>query len=97
MDGCPCQNSKKVSKVLEDVGALVFKIPPRSPDLNLIENIVALVTKALRKQFMEENIVREMYDEFVRRLRDTILNLSILKIDRIIESMDKGITLILES
>ena len=78
MDGCPCQNSKKVSKVLEDVGALVFKIPPRS-------------------QFIEENIVREMYDEFVRRLRDTILNLSILKIDRIIESMDKGITLILES
>ena len=97
MDGCPCQNSKKVSKVLEDVGALVFKIPPPSPDLNLIENIVALVTKALRKQFIKENVVREMYDEFVRRLRDTILNSSILKIDRIIESMDKGITLILES
>ena len=97
MDGYPCQNSKKVLKVLEEVGALVSKIPPRSPDLNLIENILALVTKALHKQFIEENIVREMYDEFVRRLWDTILNLSILKIDRIIESMDKGITLILES
>ena len=68
MDGYPCQNSKKVLKVLEDVGALVSKIPPRSPDLNLIENILALVTKALHKQFIEENIVREMYDEFVRRL-----------------------------
>ena len=45
IDGCPRQNSKKALKALEDVGALVFKIPPHSPDLNLIENFFALVTK----------------------------------------------------
>ena len=59
MDGWPRQNSKKTLKALEDIGALVFKIPPRSPDLNPIENFFALVTKTLRKQVIEENIVRE--------------------------------------
>ena len=97
MDGCPRQNSKKALKALEDVGALVFKIPPRSPDLNPIENFFALVTKTLRKQVIEENIVRETYDEFVTRVREIMLNFSVPKIYRIIESMDKRISLIMES
>ena len=97
MDGCPRQNSKKVLKALEDVGALVFKIPPRSPDLNPIENFFALVTKTLRKQVIEENIVKETYDEFVKRVQETMLNFSIPKIDRIFDSVDKRITLIMES
>ena len=44
MDGCPRQNSKKALKALKDVGALVFKIPPRLPDLNPTKNFFALVT-----------------------------------------------------
>ena len=52
---------------------------------------------ALRKQVTEENIVWETYDEFVTRVQETMLNFSIPKIDRIIESMDKRITLIMES
>ena len=39
----------------------------RSPNLNPIEKFFALVTKTLRKQVIEENIVRETYDEFVTR------------------------------
>ena len=38
MDGCPRQNSKIAMHAIEKVGGLVFKIPPRSPDLNPIEN-----------------------------------------------------------
>ena len=83
MDGCPCQNSKKALKALKDVSALVFKIPPRSPDLNPIKNFFAMVTKTLRKQVIEENIVRETY-EFLTRVRETMLNFSIdMIVDRI--------------
>ena len=57
MDGCSRQNSKEALKALEGVGALVFKIRPRSPDLNPIENVFALVTKTFREQVIEENIV----------------------------------------
>ena len=39
----------------------------------------------------------ETYGEFVTRVRETMLNFSIAKTDRIIESMDKRITLIMES
>ena len=60
MDICPLQNSKKALKTLEDIGALVFKRPPRSPDLNPIENVFALVTKTLCKLVIEENIAREI-------------------------------------
>ena len=51
------RNLKKVLKALEDVGELVFKIPPRLPDLNPIKNFFTLVTKTLRKQVIKENIV----------------------------------------
>ena len=65
MDGCPLQISKKALNALENVDALVFKIPPRSPDLNPFKNFFALVAKTLRTQVIEENIVRETYDEVV--------------------------------
>ena len=38
MDGCPRQNSKVALRAIEKVGAKVFRIPPRSRDLNPIEN-----------------------------------------------------------
>ena len=60
MNGFPRQSSKKDLKALEDIGALVVKRPPRSPDLNPTENFVALVTKTLRKLVIEENIAREI-------------------------------------
>ena len=82
IDGCSRQNSKKALKALEDVGALVFKIPPHSPDLNRIENFFVLVTKTFRKQVIKNNIVRETYDEFVTKAQETMLNFSIPKIDR---------------
>ena len=88
MEGFRRQNSKKALKALEDVGALVFKMPPRFLDLNLIGNFFALVTKTLRKQAIEKNIVRETYDEFLIRVREKVMNFSIPKTDRIIESMD---------
>ena len=82
IDGCSRQNSKKALKALEDVGALVFEIPPRSPDLNPIENFFVLVTKTFCKQVIKNNIVRETYDEFVTKVQETMLNFSIPKIDR---------------
>jgi len=37
-DGCPRQNSKVAREAFSNVDTLLFKIPPRSPDLNPIEN-----------------------------------------------------------
>ena len=68
MDACPDQNAKKALKALEDVGAFVFKIALRSPDLNPIKKSVALVTKTLRKQVIGENIARWTNDVFTAQI-----------------------------
>lgn len=94
MDGCPRQNAKRCLKAFEDIGALVFKIPPRSPDLNPIENFFALVTKQLRSQVIERKIEKETFEEFVKRVKSTMVNFSVEKINKIIESMSKRINMV---
>ena len=42
MDSCPCQNSKTPSKAINKNKAQILKIPVRSPDLNLIKNVIHL-------------------------------------------------------
>ena len=72
-------------------------VPPRSPDLSTIKNFPALVTETLCKQAIRCNIVGETFNEFVLWVQKTMLSLSIAKIYRIIEYMDKRITLIMEN
>ena len=49
LDGYPRQNLKMTMQAMEKVGGLVLKIPPRSPDLNLIENFFHTLTVRLKK------------------------------------------------
>ena len=42
-DGDPAQNSKKAKRAMDIEGIKLFAIPPRSPDLNPIENLFAQV------------------------------------------------------
>ena len=64
--------------------------------LNLSKTFFLLVTKTLRKQVVKDNIVRKTYDEFVTRVRETILSFIIAKLDRINEPMNKRVTLIMK-
>ena len=47
-DGDPSQNSKAAKTALDKIGAVQFSIPPRSPDLNPIENAFNLVEKKIK-------------------------------------------------
>ena len=42
-DGDPSQNSAVARRALDEIGAMIFAIPPRSPDLNPIENFFHLL------------------------------------------------------
>ena len=46
-DGDPSQNSKAAKQALQAVGAAKFSIPPRSPDMNPIENVFNRVKDTL--------------------------------------------------
>ena len=74
---------------MEEVGALLFRIPARSPDCNPIENVFNLVNVQLEKEALQKHITRENFDEFSKRVKRTIKNFPAHIIDKTIESMPK--------
>ena len=95
--GDPSQNSKKTRDAMDCVGAKKFSIPPRSTDLNSIENIFHQVNCKLGDDALERNIVKENFDQISKRVKETIESLPKEVIDRTIASMDKRIQQIIKS
>ena len=94
-DGDPSQNSAKARRALEGIDARLVSIPPRSPDLNPIENVFALVKKELRAQVLTKDIDRESFDEFVLRVKATLYSTSPTKINTVIDSMNNRMSRII--
>jgi hypothetical protein len=82
--------------VFNELGYECFKIPPRSPDLNPIENLFHLVKKKLNDEAIERKILFENYQDFQDRVIDTLKNFDITIINNIISSMNKRIQNIIE-
>ena len=66
-DGDPSQNSKLAKVSMEKCGAKLLAIPPRSPDLNPIENIFNNVRTQLAEDAMQNNIENETFEQFSER------------------------------
>ncbi len=96
-DGCPRQNSKAARKAVDSVGAKIFKIPSRSPDLNPIENFFHLVSRKLKQQALDRNISKETFAEFSARVKKTLLEYPAAEIDNIIGAMDKRVAMIIKA
>ena len=88
--------SYKSRDAQDEIGAILFPIPPRSPEMNPIENIFAIAKKELRVQAIESNIDRETYTDYSLRARATLLSLSVEKINIIIESYGRRLKGIIE-
>ena len=97
MDNCPVQNSTSARHALRVKKAKQLKLPPRSGDIHCIENFFHTVKVELDKQALELNITRETYEEFSERVIRTITNMPVDVVDKIIESMDNRISLVINS
>ena len=75
----------------------LLKIPPRSLDLNPIENIFHIVSKKLEKDAVEKNITRESYEQFCERVKRTISGISYHLIDKTIQSMSFRVAEIIQN
>lgn len=95
-DGDPSQNSAKARVSLQSVGAKLLKIPPRSPDINPIENVFSIVRRKLREQALRERIEQESFEQFTTRVKTLILNIDRTHINNIIASMPKRIEIIIK-
>ena len=65
-DGDPSQNSAAARKSMHACNAVCLNIPPRSPDLNPIENLFHLVDKKLSEDAKKQKIEHETYEQFSR-------------------------------
>ena len=82
---------------MDCVGAKKFLIPPKSPDLNPIENIFHQVKRKLSDDALERNIVKENFHHFSKRVKETIESLPKEVIDRTVASVDQRIEQIITS
>ena len=89
MDNDPSQTSSKAMATLVDMGYTLQKIPPRSPDLNPIENVFHLVRKRLEAQVKENNITHQTWEEFKQAVLYNIWSTSKDVIDKTISTMKK--------
>ena len=60
-DGDPSQNSLKANNAIFGIGARMFSIAARSPDINPIENFFHQVKKLLNRDALEQNKTQETY------------------------------------
>ena len=96
MDNCPSQTSVMAMGALRELGIELKRIPPRSPDLNPIENFFNVVKRKLREEALNKSI-RETFDAFVIRVKSTLLQISTDYINNTIGSMPKRIKEIIRS
>ena len=90
-DGDPSQNSAKARTAWDAVGARKFSIPPRSPDLNPIENVFKSVKARLHEDALEKRIEREDFEEFSARVKATLESTPVDLVDNVIGSMNERI------
>ena len=95
-DGDPSQNSAVCKAALRKMGVILFPIPPRSPDINPIENLFNNVRAKLHEDAIALNIRKETFEEFCERVEDTLLNFDKDIIDRTILSMNNRMDLIVK-
>ena len=94
MDNDPSQRSKLATDALHDVGAELIEIPPRSPDLNPIENIFNNVKSQLVKEALYLKIEKESFEEFRVRVLQTLFNFDSSIIDRTVATMHDRLKII---
>ena len=76
MDNNPSQTSRKAMATLVDMGYTLQRIPPRSSDLNPIENVLHLVRKRIEAQVKENNITHQTWEEFKQVVQYNICTMS---------------------
>ena len=97
MDNDPSQRSKVAKRALRDIEAKLHEIPPRSPDINVIESIFHLLRMDLKEEVVSENITCETFEQFRDCVLKSLERLLRDIIDPTIESLNDRINAIISS
>ena len=75
----------------------LIEIPPRSPDLNPIENFFHLVRVRLKDDALQLKITKETFEEFKARVIRTIYSIPVNIINKTIASMPQRLQQIIDN
>ena len=95
-DGDPSQNSALALNAMRELNSELLSIPPRSPDINLIENLFGIAKRMLGQDAIDNNITVESIEAFENRIRRILNEIPVSTINSIIESMNKRMQLIVD-
>ena len=95
-DGDPSQNSAKAKRAMTACDAKVLNIPPRSPDINPIENFFHLVRRELKRDAVDRHLCHESFEQFQNRIESTMRAIPTDIIDKTIRSIPKRLKLIVK-
>ena len=70
--------------VTKELNSELLSIPPRSPDLNAIENSFGIVKQQSNRDAIETNITTETMDELERRIREVMTNMGAATFNKVI-------------
>ena len=87
-DRIPSQNSKKAKAI--------FSIPPRSLDMNPIENIFNVTKEMLHADALSKNITKENFEEYSKHVKETLHSVPLGTISKAIGSMSIRIGMIVK-
>ena len=95
-DGDPSQNSKLARKELFKQNIRLFSIPPRSPDLNPIENLFNQVRLKIKADSLSKQLQKESKVEFIERVRGLLTGFDKNRINNLILSMPKRVQMVFD-
>ena len=94
-DNDSSQRSKVAKRAFQDIEAELQEIPPRSPDINVIESISHFLRMDLEEEAVTENSTCETFEQFRDRVLKSLERLPRDVIDRTIESLNDRIDTII--
>ena len=89
------QNAAVARREWKKMDAALSKIPPRSPELNPIENFFNLVSIRLAHEAIEKEIKKKGFNEFCNRVTKCMLGFDRRQTDAIIDTMNKRLEMII--
>ncbi|HYT45185.1 MAG TPA: transposase [Methylomirabilota bacterium] len=68
MDNCPAHKGHLVASIIDNGGCDTFFLPPKSPDLNPVENVWAYISKNMEKRCArnKDDLINMVMDSFRR-------------------------------
>ena len=95
-DGDSSQNSKKAKVALDSTGAKIFSIPPRSLEMNPIENVFNITKEMLHADALSKNITKENFEEYSKRVKETLHSIPLETINKTIGSMPSRMRMVVK-